>query len=1006
MPTADTVPRKKWWKIQWYSDDDTPEERKLIVKLDMIVVPYAVLSYWVKYIDQANLNNAYVGGMKEELGFQGNELVELQTMYTVGAVVGMVPFMFLFTYVPMYWTIPAMDILWGLFTLLQYRGQTFGEMAAYRFMVGFFEAAFFPAMHYVFGSWYRGHEIARRGGIFYTGLNLGTLTAGLIAAGATRRLEGVHGMAGWRWMYIICAIITIPVGILGYFLLPGTVDQPNRWVLNDHDIKVAKARLERGGHVTRGKFKLGHIKKIFLSPQFWTVVLVDVLFWNAGIHKSTGTFLLWIKSLGRYTSAEVNEMGTIAPALGILYNIVACFLSDLVLGPAWAITFSSLWNVTGLIILVIWDAPEGAKWFAFATMYWSNALSSVLHGWVNTILRDSPEQRSFTLVMITIIAQSSTAWTPLLTFPTVESPRYPKGFSFCLGCAISLIIATHILDLYIKRKEKAKLTHLEDDHSQEGSYRDASQVDYARGAVAILRRPADFIAAQSRRHNSPIFQIWLGPLTKPAVVVADFREGQDILLRRKEFDRSNFMSSVLSGEANSFHITLKTGPQWKAQRRLLQDLMTPAFLHRVAAPNIYKSALRLVDLWRKKAHLADGKSFSAEHDVFYAALDAVFDFGFGDAAEMRALIPQLEALATTNVEALRNAALDKEALSFPTAPIHPALEATLQGADNIGGVAETGFPRLAWSIIGLMPSVRRTRAVRDKFLVDQVLKASERYKLQVRNAGDEEKHVKSAIDLMVRRLNGVVEKEGHLLPNWIETMRDETSGFIVAGHDTTSTTLCWGLKYMADDQSVQQRLFDSLRSFHSAAATENRLLTHSEICDAKIPYLDAVIEEMLRLAHTAASQDRDCKEDTIILGHAIPKGTLVMVPNKGPSFTEPGYEIDERLRSPSCQKAAKDFGLRVWGSHGMEKFRPERWLIRNENGEDEFNAAAGPTLPFGLGLRGCFGRKLAYMEMKLLVTTLAWSFEFQKCPENLSSYKSITSLTRKPVQCYVRLKLR
>lgn len=77
--------------------------------------------------------------MKEELGFQGNELVELQTMYTVGAVVGMIPFMFIFTYVPMYWTIPAMDVLWGLFTLLQYRAHSFGEMAAYRFLVGFFE---------------------------------------------------------------------------------------------------------------------------------------------------------------------------------------------------------------------------------------------------------------------------------------------------------------------------------------------------------------------------------------------------------------------------------------------------------------------------------------------------------------------------------------------------------------------------------------------------------------------------------------------------------------------------------------------------------------------------------------------------------------------------------------------------------------------------------------------------------------------------------------------------
>ncbi|KAG7136282.1 putative transporter SEO1 like protein [Verticillium longisporum] len=356
-----TVPRKQWWKIQWYSDDDTPEERKFIIKLDLLVVPYAVLAYWVKYIDQANLR-----------------------------------------------------------------------------------------------SWYRGHEIARRGGLFYTGLNLGTLTAGLVAAGASARLEGVNGLAGWRWMYIICALITFPVGILGYFLLPGTIDQPNRWVLNDKDIEVAKKRLERAGHVTHGTFKLGHLKKIFLSPQFWTVILVDVLFWNAGIHKSTGSFLLWIKSLQRYSPAKINELGTIAPALGILYNLVACFASDLILGPAWAITFASGFNVVGLIILVVWKVPEAALWFAFSTMYWSNALSSVFHGWVNTLLRDSPEERSFTLVMITIIAQSSTAWTPLLTFPTVEAPRYPKGFGFCLGCALALIASTHVLNIYIKRKSAGK----------------------------------------------------------------------------------------------------------------------------------------------------------------------------------------------------------------------------------------------------------------------------------------------------------------------------------------------------------------------------------------------------------------------------------------------------------------------------------------------------------------------------------------------------------------------
>ncbi|KAM6515018.1 MFS transporter (Seo1) [Fusarium solani] len=191
--------RGSWFK--WFADGDSPRERKLITKLDLLIVPYAVLAYWVKYMDQSNLNNAYVSGMKEDLKFEGNELVKLQTFYVVGAVTGQIPLMFLLTYIPMHWLIPALDILWGVFTLLQYRVTGFAELAAYRFLVGWFEAAFFPAVNYLLGAWYRGDELARRGGIFYIGLYLGTLTAGLIQAGASAQLDGVHGLAGWRWMY-------------------------------------------------------------------------------------------------------------------------------------------------------------------------------------------------------------------------------------------------------------------------------------------------------------------------------------------------------------------------------------------------------------------------------------------------------------------------------------------------------------------------------------------------------------------------------------------------------------------------------------------------------------------------------------------------------------------------------------------------------------------------------------------------------------------------------------
>lgn len=53
----------------------------------------------------------------------------------------------------MHYLIPFLDIVWGIFTLLQYRVHSFAELAAYRFLIAWFEAAFFPAVHYILGDY-------------------------------------------------------------------------------------------------------------------------------------------------------------------------------------------------------------------------------------------------------------------------------------------------------------------------------------------------------------------------------------------------------------------------------------------------------------------------------------------------------------------------------------------------------------------------------------------------------------------------------------------------------------------------------------------------------------------------------------------------------------------------------------------------------------------------------------------------------------------------------------
>jgi ACS family pantothenate transporter-like MFS transporter len=65
-------------------DQNAPGERKLVQKLDFFILTFCCLMYFLNYLDRTNLNNAYVSGMREELDFKGNQLNQINTVFTVG----------------------------------------------------------------------------------------------------------------------------------------------------------------------------------------------------------------------------------------------------------------------------------------------------------------------------------------------------------------------------------------------------------------------------------------------------------------------------------------------------------------------------------------------------------------------------------------------------------------------------------------------------------------------------------------------------------------------------------------------------------------------------------------------------------------------------------------------------------------------------------------------------------------------------------------------------------
>lgn len=255
-------------------------------------------------------------------------------------------------------------------TLLTYKVHSVGALKALRFLVGAFESGFIPTIYYLMGSWYKPSEVARRAGFFYMGQFLGLLSSGLLASAALN-LDGVGGFEGWRWVFIVDSICTLPLAVVGYFIIPGTPDKCTSLFLTDEEIIRCRERkkpfvTEKKGQQLKKLTDWSLWKPLLTSWHLPTAILISCFFYN-NTSGNAGTFILWLKSLTdsngnqRYTDQKVNQLSTIAPGLGFAYVYLASLFGDLARCRWGGIVITQMFNFIGAVILAVWDVPEGAK---------------------------------------------------------------------------------------------------------------------------------------------------------------------------------------------------------------------------------------------------------------------------------------------------------------------------------------------------------------------------------------------------------------------------------------------------------------------------------------------------------------------------------------------------------------------------------------------------------------------------------------------------------------------
>lgn len=450
--TAEAKRHKNW---RWYPEGTAPAEKTLLFKLDLCLALYTFLGYFIKYVDSSNLNSAYISGMKEDLGMKGNDLINTQMIFTIGNIIFELPWIFLLPRMSLTYALFYAECGWSILTLVTSLVQKPGSLKAIRFLVAAFESPFFPIAHYSQASWYTSDEVGRRLGFMYFGQCLGVLVSSLIASGAVQ--SAPDGIAGWRFMFILDGVVSFAVAILGLFCHPGTPLRPYSIWLTDDEIRLARARMRRNGSdvdmTVKAFFDKKTWKKIASSWHIYLLSIIQMCGFNTN-SATSGSFGLWLKSLDKYSISKLNQLAAIPPALGIVWIFIVCFGADFTRKRFAFIFFSYVMNFAANIILAIWDVSTTAKWVGFCLTYWAWSQSSVFNPLISDMMRYDQNERAIVWMIVYIAGLQSSAWVNRLTFPTVDLPRFPKGFSSCAGFSVAFNLLLVVAYYYYRRDER------------------------------------------------------------------------------------------------------------------------------------------------------------------------------------------------------------------------------------------------------------------------------------------------------------------------------------------------------------------------------------------------------------------------------------------------------------------------------------------------------------------------------------------------------------------------
>ncbi|KAF4338259.1 high-affinity nicotinic acid transporter [Fusarium beomiforme] len=424
-------------------------------KVDKRLLLWYAFVYLIMRIHVSNISNTAIMNLEQGTGIK-KQLGNLSSSQWAWALsIFYYPYMFfeplatlaLKRFSPSVWMSRIM-ITWGIISMCQGATQNYSGILACRFFLGLAEAGFYPGVLF----WYPTERLPLRIAFFYAcGMFSGTIS-GLLAY-AISFMNGVGGLAGWRWLFILEGIPAILCGIYTLFFLPNYpqtvkfLDEPERAAILADLPDQAPTMLSK-------TFNVEQVKSLFRDPTFVPFLLIWI---THGIGGWGISFVLptVIYELG-ISNTAISQVMTMPPftLVFVILLTLAAFIHKGKLSPWVAGLGVEITQIVCYVLLITVKHPIAKYIFVTIATAASQSFFPII--WPERIRAARGTTTAGLAIGITNASCQLMGIVGPQIYQAKFGPTYRVSFSTSIGLLVCTVISVLTTWFFVKRGDKKR----------------------------------------------------------------------------------------------------------------------------------------------------------------------------------------------------------------------------------------------------------------------------------------------------------------------------------------------------------------------------------------------------------------------------------------------------------------------------------------------------------------------------------------------------------------------